>query len=380
MAGSGAPVRSLAGRVDGRPVLIAIDDGRICDIRSVPEAPARQITPGLVDLQVNGYRGYDVNADDLDLGTLQGLAGALAQRGTTSFVPTIITAEREKMTQLIAVIADARRRDPDLRHAIIGVHVEGPFLSEEDGARGAHAAEHLRDPNLSELNDWIRAGRGLVRFITIAPERDGAVEFIRAARAAGISVAIGHTDATPEQVAAAADAGATVSTHLGNGAPARLPRHPNLLWAQLADDRLSIGVIADGQHLSTETATVFIRAKGADRTFLVSDSAALAGSPAGTYSSPVGGTVEVTAAGRLELPGTGLLAGSGACLADCVEWATRTLPFPAPVIEKMATAIPARLAQVPDRGRIRIGAVADLRILDGGTASTIVAGRQVLGG
>lgn len=370
-------VGSVTGRLYGHPVEIRIADHRIIEVAALPEAPPRTITPGLVDLQVNGYRGWDVNADDLDIDVLRGLAAALFEQGTTSFVPTVITASRDKILHNLSVIAAARRRDPILAHAIIGVHLEGPCLSDEPGARGAHPIDQLRDPDLAELDQWITAGDGLLRFLTIAPERPGALDLIRAAREAGITVAIGHTAAPAETIAAAVDAGATLSTHLGNGAPATLPRHPNLLWAQLAEDRLAIGVIADGHHLSAETLTVFLRAKTPQRTFLVSDSAALAGSPPGVYESPVGGTVEVTTSGRLQLPATGLLAGSGASLAECLDWAVRHLPFDRHQLQDMATVIPARIAGHRDRGTVRVGASADLVISDDETVTTLVGGIAV---
>ncbi len=367
-------VESVAGQLRGRPVEIRIADRRIVKITELPRAPHRVISPGLVDLQVNGYRGYDVNADDLDVEVLRRLAHALFAQGTTSFVPTLITASQDKILHNLSVIAAAHRSDPMLAHAILGVHLEGPWLAEDRGARGAHPLDQLRDPSVTELQQWITAGQGLLRFLTIAPERPGALDLIRAASDAGVRVAIGHTAAPAEMITAAAGAGATLSTHLGNGAPATLPRHPNLLWAQLADDRLTMGVIADGHHVSAETLTVFIRAKGPRHTFLVSDSAALAGSPEGSYESPVGGTVEVTASGRLELSGTGLLAGSGASLSQCLDWAVRALPFDRQVLQDMATVIPARIAGRGDRGRIEIGAAADLVISEEDVVTTIVGG------
>jgi N-acetylglucosamine-6-phosphate deacetylase len=192
-------------------------------------------------------------------------------------------------------------------------------------------------------------------------------------------ISIGHTDATPEQIHDAADAGAVLSTHLGNGIQPVLPRHPNQLWAQLADDRLTAGIIADGQHVPADAFTAMVRAKGRGRSFIVSDSAALAGSKPGTYSSPVGGSVTVTASGRLELAGTGLLAGSGASLADCLRWATRETGIPPLDVLAMCTEVPAGLAGLEDRGSLRVGGSADLVVVDEhlDVQRVIVAGADV---
>ena len=305
--------------------------------------------PGLIDLQVNGYAGHDVNADDVDVETLADLTHALWAQGVTTYLPTVITASEEKITHVLAVIAAARRSDPLLAHSIAGIHVEGPSLAADDGPRGAHDARRLRDPDIAELERWQRAADGLVRVVTLAPERAGAAEYIAAATARGVRISLGHCTPAPEQVRSAVEAGATLSTHLGNGTHAQLPRHPNHLWSQLAEDRLTAMLIADGHHLPAETLTVMIRAKTPGRCVLTSDSAALAGSAPGLYSTPVGGSVEVRDDGSLRLPGMDLLAGSGSSLRDCLDWALQHLPVEPEDLLSMATITPARLLGLGER-------------------------------
>ena len=305
--------------------------------------------PGLIDLQVNGYAGHDVNADDVDVETLADLTHALWAQGVTTYLPTVITASEEKITHVLAVIAAARRSDPLLAHSIAGIHVEGPSLAADDGPRGAHDARCLRDPDIAELERWQRAADGLVRVVTLAPERAGAAEYIAAATARGVRISLGHCTPAPEQVRSAVEAGATLSTHLGNGTHAQLPRHPNHLWSQLAEDRLTAMLIADGHHLPAETLTVMIRAKTPGRCVLTSDSAALAGSAPGLYSTPVGGSVEVRDDGSLRLPGMDLLAGSGSSLRDCLDWALQHRPVAPEDLLSRATITPARRLGLGER-------------------------------
>ncbi|MDQ0614465.1 N-acetylglucosamine-6-phosphate deacetylase [Microbacterium sp. W4I4] len=304
--------------------------------------------PGLVDLQVNGFHGFDVNSDDVTADTIVALTQALWAEGITSYLPTVITASEDRILHALQAIVQARRSDPLIAHSIAGIHVEGPSLSPEDGARGAHDAAQLRDPSIAELERWQQAADGLIRIVTLAPERAGALEYIAVAKAQGIRISIGHCAPALEQVREAIDAGASLSTHLGNGIHPMLPRHPNHLWAQLAADDLTAMFIADGHHLPADTLTAMIRAKGLQRSILTSDSAALAGCPPGRYSTPVGGDVTVADDGRLSLSGTGLLAGSGTSLRGCIEWALANLPFTEDEVLIMAASNPARMLRRPE--------------------------------
>jgi N-acetylglucosamine-6-phosphate deacetylase len=371
----------LDGRgADGRGVRVRVERDRIAAVEPLGPAPELPLLlPGLVDLQVNGFAGTDINAENLDAADLVKLTAALGARGVTSFLPTVVTASRERILAALSVVAAARAADPLVANAVAGVHVEGPYLAGEDGPRGAHDARYLRDPDPDELAQWLGAAPGLVRLITLAPERPGAVEYIRAATAAGVVVAVGHTAASPEQIRVAARAGARLSTHLGNGAHPVLPRHPNYLWAQLAADGMAASFIADGHHLPADALTAMVRAKGPHRTILVSDSVALAGCPPGDYHAPVGGSVTVDRDGRVRLTGTDLLAGAGRSLLDCVHWAARHTPFDFADIWTMASARPARLLGLTDRAVLTAGARADIVLLgaDGVPLMTMCAGRRL---
>ncbi|HEX6681944.1 MAG TPA: N-acetylglucosamine-6-phosphate deacetylase [Candidatus Limnocylindrales bacterium] len=356
----------LEGRsADGHGIRVRVEGDRIAAVEQTAANPDDPfLLPGLIDLQVNGFGGYDVNADDLTEADVTALAAALRVHGVTGFCPTIVSAPQPKILAALRTIAAARAQDPATAGAILGVHVEGPYISDVDGPRGAHDARWLRDPSEDELADWLEAAPGLVRIVTLAPERQGAIGFIRAAAEAGLVVAIGHTDATPEQIHAATRAGALLSTHLGNGNRAVLPRHPNNIWAQLAADGLTASLIADGHHLPADTLTALVRAKGAEKAVLVSDSVALAGCPPGEYQTPVGGSVTVEEDGRVRLTGSHLLAGGGRSLLDCVRWALGHTGFDLTQLWAMASANPARLLGLKDRGVIEVGARADLIKLD----------------
>ncbi|MFF8841147.1 N-acetylglucosamine-6-phosphate deacetylase [Streptomyces sp. NPDC015127] len=276
----------------------------------------------------------------------------------------MVTASRERILRALRAVAEARERSPLVARTVVGVHVEGPYLAAADGPRGAHDARHLRDPDPDELAGWLAAAPGLVRIVTLAPERPGSADYIRAATRAGVVVAVGHTDASPEQIREAARAGAGLSTHLGNGTHAVLPRHPNHIWAQLAEDALTATFIADGHHLPADAFVAMVRAKGTGRAVLVSDSVALAGCPPGEYRTPVGGSVTVEPSGTLRLTGTSLLAGSGRSLLDCVRWAVRETPFTLAEVWEMASTAPARALGLTGRGVIEVGARADLCVAE----------------
>lgn len=348
----------------GRLLEVGTDGPVIARVRHLPDGPADApwLLPGLVDLQVNGYGGHDVNGPDVTADEVVALVGALARAGTTTVVPTVITAAEADIVRSLRAVAEARARDEATRLAVPCVHVEGPHISPEDGPRGAHPAEHVRPPDPAEFDRWQQACDGLVGFVTISPHHPAAVAYTEHLTRAGTTVAIGHTHASPDEVRAVADAGARMSTHLGNGAHALLARHPNHLWAQLADDRLTAGFIADGHHLPADTLTAMLRAKGLDRSLLVSDSVALAGMPPGEYSSPVGGAVELSADGRLSVAGTPYLAGAARSLADDLAQAVRMTGIGPGAAVRLATANPGRF--VGGRGLLVPGAQADLLLAD----------------
>ena len=350
---------SISGRDPhtGRTIEVVIRDGIIDAITDIPSDDPAWLSPGLIDLQVNGYQGFDLNSDNVTPDTVINLSRSVLAAGVTTFLPTIITASEEKIIACLRAIAVARQLNPALSHMIPGIHVEGPYLSPEDGPRGAHPREHIRPPSMAEFDRWQQASGGLVKLVTLSPHFDEAPSYIAALRSRGVLISIGHTHASPEQIHAAVDAGATLSTHLGNGVADSLPRHPNLLWTQLAEDRLTAMFIGDGHHLPSDTLKVMLRAKGLDRSILVSDVVALGGMPPGLYETPVGGFVELTPEGRLSLRGTHLLAGSVVSLKDAVaRLATTELSLSESL--RLATQNPARV--LGRSGKLQVGAPGDL--------------------
>ncbi|HWL98882.1 MAG TPA: amidohydrolase family protein [Nocardioidaceae bacterium] len=357
---------------------MAVVDGRVERIGDGPVGTSAWLSPGLVDLQVNGFGGLDVNGSDVTADSIVELTRRLGLAGTTTFVPTVITASEADIVRSLQAVRDARRLDPLTALAVPYVHVEGPHLSPQEGARGVHPVEHIRPPDLDELSRWQQASDGLVGMVTLSPHHPEARDYTAAASAAGVRIAIGHTDAEPDQIRAVVDAGAVLSTHLGNGARATLPRHPNHLWAQLADDRLTAGFIADGHHLGAEVLTAMTRAKGLSRSLLVSDSVALAGLPAGSYEAAVGGNVELSEDGRLAYVGTPYLAGAAQSLADGVAKATVLARLTLGEAVALATTSPSRF--VNGRGRVVPGESANLVVFDWAPGDPTLTLRQVVQG
>ncbi len=313
---------------------------------------------GLIDLQVNGYRGYDFNADTLTVADVASLTRELLRTGVTSYAPTLITGPAERSVRILEIIAEARAHDPIVAACIPFVHMEGPSISPLDGYRGAHPLIDVREPSPAEFERWQQASRNLVGLVTLSPHWPNAPAYIAALVGRGVRVALGHTHATADQIRRAVDAGASLSTHLGNAVPALLARHPNPLWSQLDQDRLSAGFIADGFHLSEEVLRVRLKVKGAERSILVSDSVALAGMPPGRYTATIGDEVELSSDGRLSKRGSPLLAGSVVSLLDCVGRCIRMTGCSLSAALRMAAETPARLTGIS--GTIELGARADV--------------------
>jgi N-acetylglucosamine-6-phosphate deacetylase len=341
----------------GETIAITVEDSVIAAIQAANGTSHDYVAPGLVDLQVNGFAGLDLNDGHLTPERVKTLADHMLSVGVTTFLPTLITAPEADIIRALTVIAEARRRFPFVAEMVPFVHVEGPSISPLDGPRGAHPAAHVRAPSLEEFERWQAVSSGLVGLVTLAPEQPGAIDYISALVQRGVHVALGHTAASPKEIHEAAAAGASLSTHLGNGAAATLPRHPNFLWSQLANDRLTATFIADGHHLPADTFKAMIRAKGLERAILVSDAVALAGMPPGLYEQPVGGSVDVTADGRVGIAGTPYLAGAGLPLCANVAIAIQMAGLTLSEGLRLATENPGRIA---GRGRLAVGTPADL--------------------
>jgi N-acetylglucosamine-6-phosphate deacetylase len=344
------------------------------EITDHPAAPDLLLLPGLVDLQLNGYASLDVNDPSRPASELSDLVRVLWRQGVTTVYPTIISADDATTTALVTRAAAARAADPVAAYGAPGLHLEGPYISSAEGARGAHDPAVIRDPDPDEFDRWQQAAAGAIAIMTVAPERTGALEFTRHL-ADGVVVSVGHSLATADQIHAFAAAGGRLSTHLGNGLPAQLDRHNNPIWPQLTEDALTAGLIADGHHLPADTFAALVRAKGLTRCVLTSDAAALAGCAPGDYTTAVGGAVTVGPDGSLRLQGTPYLAGSGASLLDCLRWSTGPGGLPLDTAVTMATTTPANLLGLTDRGRLEVGARADLvqltRTAEGGIGELV---------
>lgn len=300
---------------DGHTIELSASNGIISAIRPLPaDHGLPLIAPGLVDLQVNGYAGIDFNQPELVPDALAAVTRRLWQDGVTAYLPTVITNSDANIQQMMARIDQQCRTSRAAAQGVAGVHLEGPFIASEDGPRGAHDRQFTRAPDWASLQQWQQAAAGRIKLLTLAPEWPGSSAFIRQCCASGITVSLGHTAANSAQIAQAVAAGASLSTHLGNGAHLMLPRHPNYIWDQLAEDRLGCAMIADGDHLPLSVLKVFIRVKQA-QALLVSDATCLTGMPAGRYQLHIGGEVDLSPQGRLSLASNPqLLAGSARSL------------------------------------------------------------------
>jgi N-acetylglucosamine-6-phosphate deacetylase len=307
------------------------------------------IAPGFIDLQVNGFAGVDYNTPETALESIGDSIRAIASTGVTRFFPTVITGAPERMQGALKNLARAKTT---LREgaAMEAFHVEGPHISPEAGPRGAHPAGWVRPPRFYEFQQWQEAAEGNVRLVTLSPEWPGALRYIEEVVREGAMVAIGHTRATAEQIRDAASAGATLSTHLGNGAHAELPKTANYIWDQLAEDRLAASFIADGHHLPDGFFRAAVRAKGAERCLLVTDAVAPAMCSPGRYK--LGELeVELQAGGRVVLPVSGRLAGSSLRMDHAIANAIRVAGLGLTAAVAMATVNPARVGRVAARQR-----------------------------
>jgi N-acetylglucosamine-6-phosphate deacetylase len=315
---------------DGATIRIIIEDGRIGKVERVEDSQILPyVSPGFLDMQVNGFLGIDYSLENLESDQVKTLVFHLGKSGTTHHVPTFVTMPHVRLLRNLRITCEAIHDSRIARDSIVGFHIEGPFISPEDGPRGAHDKKFVREADFRLFEEWQEAAEGLIKLVTVAPETKGALDFIKAVAATGVKVAIGHTGASPEQIHEAIQAGATISTHLGNGSYTQIPRLRNYIWEQLAADELHAGIICDGYHLPRSVVKVFARAKGLERLILVSDVALLGGYSPGIYKWG-DLDVEVFKDGHLGLPGTTVLAGAAHLLdwdiARFMEFTGCTLP------------------------------------------------------
>lgn len=366
------------------PVEIQVEDGIIKTIHQIDNGVSTSdlplVSPGFIDIQVNGYNGISFTDDDLSIEGIKKATEGLWKEGVTTFLPTIITASGETVRKNLATLSTSLS-DPAVSNSVPGFFLEGPYISPIDGFRGAHNAEFVRIPDWKEFQSFIEASNNHIIKTTVAPELDGAMEFIDQCRRAGIIVAIGHHNGNSEQIHQAALHGAWISTHLGNGCANMIHRHDNPLWAQMADDRLTPTVIADGFHLNPDELSVFYKVKGSHNLLLISDITKLAGLPPGEYDWN-GKMVLLTPEGKLRLPEQDVLAGASFSIRKGIG---NMMKFTGCSLEEaiqMASTNQARMFGWDDRGSIEVGKRADLvlfKIEEGEVQveKTILAGNVV---
>jgi N-acetylglucosamine-6-phosphate deacetylase len=371
---------SVTGRllIGGRLVdgALVVEAGRIVEVREGPigELPGPRLTaeivsPGLVDLQCNGGFGLEVGGD---AGALRALAARLPSTGVTTFLPTAVSSDAAFYRALAAAFA-ASRGAPGAEAA--GLHLEGPLLS--PARAGAHdlraiaAGDVTFDAVLDEL-----PGAGVLRLVTLAPERPGALDRIRRLVDCGVTVALGHTDATFAEAIAGIDAGATLVTHLFNAMSGLHHRAPGAVGAALTDDRVAVGLIADGVHLHPAILALALRAKGPERIVLVTDAVAAAGAPPGDYQL---GGLPFTSDGESARRPDGTLAGSTLTLDRAVRAMVGLGGARIEDALAMASTVPAARVGLTDRGALAVGRRADLALWSADLAvETTIAGGQAV--
>ena len=364
----------------GQPIELVVQDGRItglapaaCGLAGKADLLSRKrleeglssaawVAPALFDLQINGCSGVSFNSPKLTSADIRRVVAECRRHGIAGFCPTLITAPADALQHGFRTLRQACASDPDLDRALPCFHLEGPYISPEDGPRGAHPRSQVRPPNWDEFQRFQEAAGGRIRLVTLAPETDGAIPFIERLTASGVVVALGHTAANRAQIQAAIKAGARLSTHLGNGSHAMLPRHENYIWEQLAADDLWASLICDGQHLPAAVLKCLLRVKTPARTILTCDASSLAGLPPGRYRE-WDQELEVLPGGKVVVPGTSYLAGAGVFTDTCLGEVLLSTEVSLRDALDMAAARPRQLLGLPPV-ELAVGAPADLVLFD----------------
>ena len=274
--------------------------------------------PGWIDLQVNGHNGVDYSDPALTADNFLRSAEELLASGTAVFLPTIITGPLDVTCRNAGLIIDAVEKH-GLSEAIPGFHFEGPFISPKTGAVGAHDPNCVCLPTVENIDRLLDASQGKARIVTLGADVESAPEAIAYLRSKKVAVSVGHHLATYEDVRRAADGGAQLLTHLGNGCPNMLDRHHNPVYAGLAEERLTAMIISDGHHLPGELVRIIIRTKGVDKTIITSDASSLTGFPPGEYQT-LGNRAVLYPNGKLYNPDKQCLVGSASTISQCMEF------------------------------------------------------------
>jgi len=274
--------------------------------------------PGCIDLQVNGCLGVNFSSPNLTEKDFARACERVLADGVAAFLPTLVTCPVAVYARNLPLMSSVMR-SPEFEGRVLGIHLEGPFISPEAGYVGAHDPRHVIAPDAALLERFQSRAGGALRMLTLAAELPGAVEVARRAVQMGIVASIGHSRCGEADLRKLAEAGATCVTHLGNGVPSLLPRHPNSIWAALAEDGLMASIVADGHHLPPSVLKSIIRAKGVSRTVVVSDLCPFAGLPPGEYPW-CGRTIAVEETGYVHDAHRENLAGSGVGMAKAMDY------------------------------------------------------------
>lgn len=345
---------------NGNHVSLVMEKDKITGIKrldSNAETPNLYLAPGLIDVQINGYVGVDFSGPDLTVEGVRKVTKALWKAGVTSYFPTIITSDIDLIKRNFAVLAKARE-DREIGKSIPGFHLEGPYISPVKGFRGAHLEKYIKNPNWEEFQEIQKAANNGIKMITLAPELKGAIPFIHKCVESGLIVALGHHNGSAADIDLAVNAGAKMATHLGNGCANEINRHNNPIWPQLSNDGITASIIADGFHLTKEEVRSFYKAKGVDRTILVSDALDLAGLPPGEYTR--GERILLLTPNVVKLPKEDVLAGAASPISKCVGVIMDFTQCSLLDAVKMASTNPARMFSLDDIGEIDLGKRADL--------------------
>lgn len=350
----------------GKNVRIEIENGIIGHIEESSGIEKKSskvfISPGLIDNQLNGYQGIDFSDDSFTSEGMKIAIKSIWRDGVTTFLPTLITNSHPNLIRNFKVLAESLK-DNSIAESIPGFHLEGPYLSTETGFFGCHPVSLLRKPSWDEFSEYQAAAGGKIIQVTIAPELEGAMDFIEKCTQNGIHVSLGHTNATKEQIYLAVEKGARSSTHLGNGCANFINRHKNPLWPQLANELLTPSIIADGHHLLPEEIEVFYKVKGPENLIITSDVNHLIGMPPGDYFY-MGSAVTYTEDGLVKNTGLNCLAGASMPLKRGVETMMNYTGCTLGEAINLASRNVAKVYNLNDRGTLTPGKRADLILFE----------------
>jgi N-acetylglucosamine-6-phosphate deacetylase len=366
----------------GVPVEVHCERGRICYLgpvsQTTPDCKAGWVAPALFDLQINGCHGHSFNSEQLTVENVGQIVAVCRHHGIGGLCPTLVTNAFAALVHALATIRRAWETCAEVSAAVPAIHLEGPYISAEDGPRGAHPRQHIRPPDWDEFRRLQEAAGGLIRLVTLAPEHEGALRFIEQLVATGIVVALGHTAASGKRIRDAISAGARLSTHLGNGTHSVLPRHENYLWEQLAADELWASIICDGHHLPPAVVRCIVRVKTSLRTILTCDAGSLAGLPLGRYLQWEQ-EFDILPEGKIVVSDSGYLGGSWAFTDQCIGNVIRFAGVSLQDAVDMAGARPRELLGLPAR-RLEVNAPADLVLFEWEERGAFRAVGTIVGG